>query len=892
MATQNNKISSNPKPLDNNDPISKADVQPKSQLTPRLIDLQPSHYFKGLSLTAACLLTAFGLSSCSPQQSSTKERSQSPEIAQPSVSAIIPSPDQMRAKIKVEGRLSTLLEMDIRKVGRQIPYTYSAGKIANSPGYEWWVSKHFAIKSDLPEEKVKLYLELLEMSYPHYVELFGAEPANIENQRIAVVYGKSRVSTRNTMLDDGFRRGVHKNAGGETMFYNRAGYSFPSSREQHQRYIVIHETMHAFHMALSGHSTWAPNWITEGLADSIASHVYYPERQQLAVMVRDRAPMSYLISGLKQYYAGGEPSIADINDNPALKRGLNFFIIHFLLSDPERAQYFAWFRDKLMAANPHSEATLPTANRLLKEVFPDWPALEKAFASYVKSQHSSFHIASGPWEQDGSAYWIRVQEEKQQPRLDIGINPQGKLLSEMSNAVDFPGPQASPLIDSPSGSQFGLLVDYQEGQLHRGQVGLALGLELSDMNLAYRKNYQASKKDDKVKRPNYSKDRYQPLWIKEGRYLIFEGANHQAFAFSPELLSALQKQDEQGSQLGLNVTLNDKSIDIELRSLDAGSVISQKERIQLSEQEYQSIKQQGISLLANDVSHRLTPYLQFPKHDVQANPKAELQLSNPWQFSDIALLQRVFRACLAEQESGAETNCDKDLMSAYPLVADNTQHGKASEQLLAIENSLLNSANHNTLQQLSGIQNHLRYNQGKPQLLSKVAGEAKVQSQLSWIQQGKSLDQQLAIDLNKQSVSELHSVKAEKLQLQQNISWRGKSFSLSQDFNKPGFDGVCLVDRNNLRDGQLQNLVKLTGPYSGKTNGKLRIEIMPSHAVLGSVKSQEVSIAPYETKSFRQAFELNPDFQGEITVHSSAHLEVDGEAIYLSKEQRIKRTEN
>ena len=112
------------------------------------------------------------------------------------------------------------------------------------------------------------------MAYPHYVALFGMAPPNIERQRIAVVYGSSRSRVREAMLDDGFLRGVHKTAGGETMFYNRAGYNFPSHREHHQRYIVIHETMHAFHMALNGHSTWAPNWITEGLADSIANHVY------------------------------------------------------------------------------------------------------------------------------------------------------------------------------------------------------------------------------------------------------------------------------------------------------------------------------------------------------------------------------------------------------------------------------------------------------------------------------------------------------------------------------------------------------------------------------------------------------------------------------------------
>lgn len=865
----------------------------KQSPTPQRASLPLKSLIHRASLTGACLIAAFGLSSCSPQSVQTNQAT----VTQANNS--IPTPNEMKAEIRVAGRLSTLLQMDIRKLGRQIPYTYSAGKISNSPGYEWWVSKHFAIKSDLPECKVKLYLELLEMSYPHYVELFGAEPANIEHQRIAVVYGKSRVSTRNTMLDDGFLRGVHKNAGGETMYYNRAGYSFPSSREQHQRYIVIHETMHAFHMALSGHSSWAPNWITEGLADAIASHVYYPKRQQLAVMVRDRAPMSYLISGLKQFYAADEPSIAQINDNPALKRGLNFFIIHFLLSDPERAQYFAWFRDRLMAANPHSEATLPTANKLLKEVFPDWNKVEVAFQQYVKSQHSSFHIASGPWEQDGSAYWIRVQEEKQQPRLDIGITPRGQLLSDMTNAVDFPGPQANPLIIPPKDSQLGVLVDYQVGQLNRGRIGLGLGLELHSENKAYRKDYQVIKSADNAKgdkkknqaknqRPNYLLDSYFPLWIKEGRYLVFEGPDYQAFALTPKFYQALSQQNERGASLGINLTFGDTGINIELRTHLDGQVIAQSEELKLSPAALKRIKDQGISLLANSVSHRISPYLQYPENTSHTlHPDQELVVTNPWQFRKMAMLQRVFRACLQEKSDKLSQSCDQQLPQIYSNIADQSGHIDAERSLAELEATLLESDTSATLQYLSGLKNSLRYNKGKPQLLSEVSGKATLASNLNWQRKGQGVSQEIQLDIQSQGVSDLHSVKADKLHLQQTVNWRGKQFTVNKDFNNPGFNGVCMVDRNNLREDKLQNLIKISGPYSGKTHGKLRIDVMPSHAVKESVQSVDVEISPYETKSFKQYFDLNPGYQGPITIHSSATLEVDGEAIYLSQEQRI-----
>ncbi|MCF2834213.1 hypothetical protein L1273_22615, partial [Pseudoalteromonas sp. DL2-H6] len=59
--------------------------------------------------------------------------------------AAIPSPADMRSEISVNGRVSTLRHIDIQHVGKQIPLTYSDGKIANSRGYDWWVSKHFAL---------------------------------------------------------------------------------------------------------------------------------------------------------------------------------------------------------------------------------------------------------------------------------------------------------------------------------------------------------------------------------------------------------------------------------------------------------------------------------------------------------------------------------------------------------------------------------------------------------------------------------------------------------------------------------------------------------------------------------------------------------------------------
>jgi len=808
----------------------------------------------------------------------------------------IPKPADMAASIQVNGRVSQLIDIDIVKTGQQIPLTYSEGKISNSPGYEWWVSKHFAIKSDLPEDKVRLYLELLEMSYPHYVELFGAEPANIDRQRIAVVYGKSRVSTRSTMLDDGFRRGVHKNAGGETMYYNRAGYSFPSSREQHQRYIVIHETMHAFHMALSGHSSWAPNWITEGLADSIASHVYYPKRKQLAVMVRDRAPMNYLQSGLKQFYEGGEPSIAAINDEPALKRGLNFFIIHFLLSQTERSQYFAWFRDQLMAANPHSKDTLPTANKMLKEIFPNWQQLETAFQQYVKSAKPSFYIAYGPWEQDGNRYWIRSQEEKHQPRLDLHLSPASQTIDK--HLFDFPAPLHSSLITGtgqPDTTQLGLLINFRAGQLSRGEVGLGLGLTIDPENKTFHQTFQGE--------VDNSKDRFFSLLLKEGRYLVWDGPNYQAFALNEALLNNLQTQNQSGNaELGVNLQLLGQKLIVDLLSHDASMpststspVIQQRFIIEIDGASHDSIVNSPISLLASGASHQLTPYLQAIQPSQSSAPNImNSSAANPWEFTEMALLQRVFRACLFSQTAICDDKSNpQGLSSVYPLLEDKSKHQQALQKLQLLQQSLFETGDDKILKQLSGITLELGHDRRKTVLRVGNPSKQSANINVDFVQEDKTISSK-RLDVMGAETFELPLLAklqgnfgTKPLSINALVSWRGKTFEVQQTLKQPGFDGVSLIDNNRLEDNTLINQLRLSGPYSGETSGTLRIEIMPSTAVKDSVHERTLNIAPYEHLDFEHRFIRNPDHQGDIVIHSSATLEVDGEAIYISQQQRL-----
>jgi hypothetical protein len=793
---------------------------------------------------------------------------QQPQETTTSKSAM-PTPGEMRADITVKGRVSRLEHVDIQYLGKRIPYTYSSNKIGNSQGYDWWVSKHFALKSDLPEEKVRLYLELLELSYPHYVALFGAKPPNIQRQRIAVVYGSSRERVRESMLDDGFGRGVHTHAGGETMYYNRAGYNFPSHRLHHQRYIVIHETMHAFHMALTGHSTWAPNWITEGLADAIAHHVYDSATKELSVMVFDRAPMNYVELGLKQYQQAGNPSIEEINDDPQLKRGLNFLIIHFLLNHPQRAQYFALFRDRLMRANPHSGATLPTANRLLKQTFDDWPALEAQFARFVATIQPSFNIVSGPWEQDGNAYWIRSNKDERAAQMTI-LPPH--LRDQVSHPVmDFPLPPPSPLINTDSLQTLpGLLIDFIPEQLGRGEVGLALGIEGHGKNSDEQGNHTAQ--------TTVQEQQKLTMMLQHGRYLAITANGlpeaYAAWALQPELLNSITGHH----QLGMTLQLKDKSLNI---TLTAGDAVQQID-YPLSETSMQLVRKGHIALLAKNTQHRLTPY--FSRR--QKNQQTAEGLVNIWGYPKMPQLRRLFNTC--QRHPTLIDNCRHKTEAILSKLSDGSHSSTAEAQSLLFS-AYLATGQDELLQDLSGIDMQVAYHRQQPFLRveNPADTELRLGGTVAWTNsEGEQVCSETVEHLLPGGT---HNIDfpvcngSTHITINLKRNWQNLQDHFTKTYAVAPFDGVYLDADVSQDDRNLNIRTRLTGPYSGDSNGQISFEVFPTSAVLNSRQQRKVSFSPYDQLEVEQSFVLTPGYHGPVAIQVQAEVEVDGEALILRK---------
>ncbi len=826
----------------------------------------------------------------------------------------IPAPAELNVDIIATGRVSTLNHIDIVKVGKQIPYTYSHGKISNSPGFDWYVSKHFALKSDRPQDQVKLYLELLEMSYPHYKELFGAEPANIENQRIAAVYGSSKRDTKIFVTDDGLQRGI--NAGGEAMYYNLAGYSFPSARQQHQRYIVIHEQGHAFQMALMDYPGWLPTWFTEGTADALAHHYYDPKKKQLKVMQFDRgSPMDYVRLGLKQYEQLNSPSILDMTSNPQLYRGVNFFIVHFMLDDPKRAHLFKAYRDEMAALRRAPEQNNEAVSKqVMEDIFGDWSQVEKDFAQYVKNINKTFNVAAGPWEQDGNQYWVKALNnsyEHGSPRMDIFLKP-GDKPQYIPFKYDQPLPEKSTLIgdvnrggDTPS---LAIEVAYQKDHLHRGHVGLALGIDIPE---ASQKLIEADKKVGTFKQKSYNPDNDKLLSIKidRGETLVVEGktigADNISFALPFELISDLENQSN--PKLGVQVTIDSAALKFTLRSANQQFVAS----FDISESTRQKLLSRHVAVLAENAQHRVTPFFDdgrdLAPHQADLSQQAAV---NPWRNPADGAISRLTRAIWRLGD-----NAPAMLEKLNNMMISATDKGPKAQQLslMAFTRKLPDLVNtikasgaasdkiNQALIELSGMKLRLEWRKEQDNQSREVAAvienTSAVAAELSLEVAQSSVNQQASGTLeagSKRQVSLITTAATrssnDKIVATSKVNWMGADIVLTSgsDAQPYPWSSMAIVEQASNNGESVSIVSEFRGPHAGKTKGKMRVTAYPSHLFVEPMIEEEVDIKPYEIRQFASKLKLKPGMTDQpYAVDVSFEVEIDGEPVLLKERSGV-----
>jgi|GEM_PF-1264449 len=827
----------------------------------------------------------------------------------------IPEPSEMSVNEVVTGRVTTLKGMDILNVGKNIPFTYSLDKVSNTPGYNWYVSKHFAMKTNFTEDKVRLYLELLEMAYPHYVELFGVEPPNIENQRIAAVYSPTRYDASIAMMDDGFKRGPY--GGGETMWYNKVGYNFQSSREHHQRYIVIHETCHAFQMAVMDYTGFLPYWFVEGTADAIAHHVYDPKKKRLNVMVFDRGcTMDYIRRGLEEYEADGRPSIKDKTLDASFKRGISFLIIHFMMDHPLYSHQFKIFRDEMAKLRLTREKARVKSVEILQSVFGDWEQVERDFIDYMAKIDKSFNVAGGPWEQEGNAYFVRHNNSDQGcPRIDFLFKPEDKPYYKPFK-MDQPMPDPCHLIDPATRGVeepvVGLHIEYLKDHLHRGKVGLGLGLNMSALS---KQNWLHDKKRKKgeEKRYNPDDDILYEIMIEKGNTLVFDGSDfgeeRLSYSLPEDFIQTLESQ--KAPELGLTVTIHQNNLEAKLQTMGAEPVYF-IQSVPLTNSVREKLMSRSMAVLAEDAQHHIKPYFDDGR-DLNPNPPNYDQevpnnaFQNPMDKEMTRLVNSVY--ILREDAPESLTRLTRRLLQVSDKGPDKINEGlillqKERANVAADLAALLETSPKalQALQAFAGVNVRFEWDKkqddgrrpvnivltnpsdlplkGTMHLDVFINGETveKTESQMFSVQsKSRHIMHYIAPPYNDDRVIN-YTVDAD-------IQWADQSFQLvHEDQDSFPWSSMKIVQQARIENDDIKIAALLRGPFSGESKGTLIIEVMPANLVEQGVIQEDVVINPLEVKKFEHSLKIKEGVQlSDFAVDVRFDMEFEGEPVLLQE---------
>ena len=394
-------------------------------------------------------------------------------------SADVPPPLETPARVTVSGRTSTVRDIAVVKVDEQIPETFSGRHVKNTPGFTWYVSQHFALKTDYPGPRARHYLTLLELAYPHYVELFGREPAGIASKRMTVVCASSRQRLKDAMASDGMSWNAPHGGGGITYEGRNVAYQADEGAFQYfKRYVLLHEATHLFQICLSGALHTTPGWWFEGVADSLSHHVYEEAEKRLTVHVIDKMTnINYYDGGIAEFRKDG------ITVQTARKgqggRGASFMLVTYLSTDAGLAQKMRIWRDELLRLGLRGHERDQASDRLFLGLFGSWDRISAGLKAWAEQRRNTFHYVDWGWEQDGNTLWsygFPLVGEFAQTDL---LMPPGERPEYDPLRMDYPArpmpPIVGPVERGAEEPAVGCVVDFSRCP-NRGLAGIGLGV--------------------------------------------------------------------------------------------------------------------------------------------------------------------------------------------------------------------------------------------------------------------------------------------------------------------------------------------------------------------------------------------------------------------------------
>ncbi len=449
----------------------------------------------------------------------------------------VPPPSETPAKIIVSGRTSTAVDIRIVKVGQEIPKTYAGTQIHNTPGFEFYVSEHYALKSSMGDDFSREMLELSELSYPQWVAMVGAEPPDPDT-RMYLVYARDGKELCKAMHDDiGSDPGGF--LGGFTTYANRSAYNLPGGGLMyHRRGLVIHENLHMLNMVCYGPGGG------EFMSYLGEQHVYDSAKKQLTVFCFDKAPINnYTEEGLNALRKEFVPMRDAVQKFWYGGGGVGSVYHLFFFTDPDRFLKWQIWRDEFYYRNRVSNES---NTAIMEGIFGSLDALNVEWERWVRTETNTFHYVTWAFEQEGSWLWSRPSRNNDYTRTDLNVIP-GQIPRPDSLRMDYPRHPppmtVGPIRRGPDDPAIGCELDLSRHST-TGRVGMAFGVE------------DGGSATGSVK-----------VVIEDGRRLVIDAAvwqqADQVFEF-PEAFQRAVAAD--GCRLGMTVTIGRKALEVALRA--------------------------------------------------------------------------------------------------------------------------------------------------------------------------------------------------------------------------------------------------------------------------------------------------------------------------------------
>ena len=522
------------------------------------------------------------------------------------------APDALEARIEVDGRTSTAGRIDVIRTGQWTPPSFASPAIRPTPGYDWYISRHFALKTNLTPDRAREALTVLELAFPHYITAFGGVPEGLEQRRLPIVFASSRVQFRAVLATDGLPTDVE--GGGITYEQRSVSYLYASGDlEYHHRYLLLHEAAHLFQVCLTGSIRNTPRWYYEGVADVLASHVYDRDKRQLTVAVLDKPTIpNYLETALAEMADGLDdgrrPTLGAMHQGGSISRSFDFLATHFFLSTPERATALHAWRDGMFQADLRGhEAHRELSGQLLTEHFGPWEQLEDEFTTWAAARRASFHQAQWGFEQDGPILRSRPGADRTAfSQMNVHLAP-GESAPADPWRLDYPRRQPPDWLLDVAGNHADalLLVDFSAA-IGRGEAGLGLAVD--------------------AEHPGAAAD--VRVLVHQGVALVvesnIEGLEPARLDLPAPFRRALRERGR-GHRTALAIHVEDDALRITAHLPPGREPIEPAElTLALHEPARRLIRENPITLLSRSASHRLELFIPPPPPD---EPLAER-----WQF--------------------------------------------------------------------------------------------------------------------------------------------------------------------------------------------------------------------------------------------------------------------